>query len=128
MKQVVRTDQAPAPVGPYSQAIVSGGLVFTAGQIAIDPRTNEVIEGDIEAQTRQVLENLGAVLKAAGSDFSHVLKTTVYLHNMDDFPRMNQVYAEYFRENPPARSAVEVRRLPKGVLVEIDCIAGVVEK
>ncbi|RMF61162.1 MAG: RidA family protein, partial [Calditrichaeota bacterium] len=111
---------------PYNQAIVIGNLVFTAGQVAIDPETNQLLEGDIREQTRLVLENLGAVLKAAGSDFSHVIKTTVFLKNMDDFAAMNEVYAEYFQEAAPARSAVEVSRLPKDVLVEIECIAEVI--
>ncbi|NOX38540.1 MAG: RidA family protein [Calditrichaeota bacterium] len=123
MKQVVYTRNAPEPVGPYSQAIVVGQLVFTAGQIAIDPATGALVEGDVKVQTRQVLKNLAAVLEAAGTDLSHVVKTTVFLKRMDDFPLMNEVYAEFFPENPPARSAVEVSRLPKDVLVEIECIA-----
>jgi len=123
MKQVVYSRNAPAPVGPYSQAIVIGHLVFTAGQIAIDPATGELVQKDIKAQTRQVLKNLAAVLEAAGTDLDHVVKTTVFLKRMEDFPYMNEVYAEFFPENPPARSAVEVSRLPKDVLVEIECIA-----
>ncbi len=123
MKQIVHTTEAPAPVGPYNQAVVVDRLVFTAGQIAIDPRTGKLLEGDIKAQTRRVLQNLAAVLKAAGSDLSQVVKTTVFLKNMEDFPRMNEVYAEFFPSDPPARSAVEVSRLPKDVLVEIECIA-----
>ncbi|MCK6619750.1 MAG: RidA family protein [Calditrichaceae bacterium] len=123
MKKIVRTDKAPNPVGPYNQAVVAGNLVFTAGQVAIDPRTNEVLAGGIEEQTRLVLKNLQAILHAAGSDLGKVLKTTVFLKNMNDFPAMNAVYAEFFPENPPARSTVEVGRLPKDVLVEIECIA-----
>lgn len=123
MKKIVNTSQAPAPVGPYNQAVVVGNLVFTAGQIAIDPTTGQFEENDIRKQTRRVLENLKAVLEAAGSDLQHVVKTTVFLKNMDDFAAMNEVYAEYFTENAPARSAVEVARLPKDVLVEIECIA-----
>ncbi len=123
MKKIVNTSQAPAPVGPYNQAVVVGNLVFTAGQIAIDPATGQFEENDIRKQTRRVLENLKAVLEAAGSDLQHVVKTTVFLKNMDDFAAMNEVYAEYFTENAPARSAVEVARLPKDVLVEIECIA-----
>ena len=123
MKKIVNTSQAPAPVGPYNQAVVVGNLVFTAGQIAIDPATGQFEENDIRKQTRRVLENLQAVLEAAGSDLQHVVKTTVFLKNMDDFAAMNEMYAEYFTENAPARSAVEVARLPKDVLVEIECIA-----
>lgn len=125
MKKIVRTDKAPNPVGPYNQAVVAGNLVFTAGQVAIDPRTNQVLAGGIQDQTRLVLQNLQAILHAAGSDFGKVLKTTVFLKNMNDFPAMNAVYAEFFPENPPARSTVEVGRLPKDVLVEIECIAEV---
>jgi len=123
MKKIVRTDKAPNPVGPYNQAVVAGNLVFTAGQVAIDPRTNQVLEGGIQDQTRLVLQNLQAILHAAGSDLGKVLKTTVFLKSMNDFPAMNAVYAEFFPENPPARSTVEVGRLPKDVLVEIECIA-----
>ncbi len=123
MKQRVYTRQAPQPVGPYNQAIVWNGLVFTAGQIALDPATGQLISGDVRQQTHQVLKNLAAVLEAAGSGLDHVLKTTVFLKNMDDFAAMNEVYAAFFKENPPARSAVEVARLPKDVLVEIECIA-----
>jgi len=123
MKKIVKTAKAPNPVGPYNQAIVFNGLVFTAGQIAIDPATNQVTDGDISEQTELVLQNLGAVLKAAGTDFRNVLKTTVFLKNMSDFPAMNDVYGRFFSENSPARSAVEVSRLPKDVLVEIECVA-----
>lgn len=127
MKKIIETKDAPAPVGPYNQAIVSDGIVYTAGQIPIDPKTNTLLTGNVQEQTRLVLENLGAVLKASGSDFKHVLKTTVYLKDMSHFPLMNEVYAEFFSESPPARSAVEVSRLPKDVLVEIDCMAIVEE-
>ncbi len=120
---VIFTEKAPKPVGPYSQAIRSGSFVFTAGQIALDPETNQIIEGDVRAQTRQVLENLRQVLLAAGSDLDRVVKTTVFLKNMDDFAAMNEVYARYFSGHAPARSAVEVARLPKDVLVEIECVA-----
>ncbi len=123
MKKIIRTSDAPDPVGPYNQAVVVGQLVFTAGQIAIDPFTGRLVENDVRKQTRQVLENLKAVLQAAGTDLNHVVKTTVFLKNMDDFAAMNEVYAEYFPEHSPARSAVEVARLPKDVLVEIECIA-----
>lgn len=122
-RQIVSTDKAPAAVGPYSQAVRVNNSIFTAGQIAIDPATGELIEGDIAAQTRQVLRNLSAVLEAAGSSLERVVKTTVFLAKLDDFAAMNQVYAEFFPINPPARSTVEVARLPLGALVEIDAVA-----
>lgn len=121
--EIILTTAAPAPVGPYSQAIAMGGLVFTAGQIAIDPATNAVIEGDVAAQTQLVLENLAAVLAAAGSGLSKVIKTTVFLADMNDFAAMNAVYAEAFAASKPARSCVEAARLPKDVRVEIEAIA-----
>jgi len=123
MKKIVKTDQAPEPVGPYNQAVVAGNLVFTAGQIAIDPVSGELEENDVRKQTRRVIQNLQAVLEAAGSDLSRVVKTTVFLKDMNDFTAMNEVYAEFFTEDAPARSAVEVARLPKDVLVEIECVA-----
>jgi 2-iminobutanoate/2-iminopropanoate deaminase len=123
MKKIVSTSHAPEPVGPYNQAIIIGNLVFTAGQIAINPETGELETRDIKVQTERVIKNLQAVLKAAGSDLASVVKSTVFLKNMDDFALMNEIYGEYFTENPPARSAVEVSRLPKDVLVEIECIA-----
>ncbi len=127
MKKIIKTDQAPNPVGPYNQATVVNGLVYTAGQIAIDPATNEVVHGDVQAQTRLVMSNLKAVLAAAGSDFSHVIKTTIFIKDMNDFAKINSVYAEFFDEaTAPSRSTVEVSRLPKDVLVEIDCIAEVI--
>ena len=123
MKKVV-TENAPAPVGPYNQAIIANGFIFTAGQIAIDPATNEVmLDASISDQTEQVLKNLEAVLLAANSSFERVIKTTVFLQSMDDFTDMNEVYANYFKGITPARSAVEVAGLPKGVKVEIECIA-----
>ena len=124
-KIIVKTEKAPAAIGPYSQGVVAEAtkLVFTAGQIALDPKTGAVVEGDVEIQTRQVLENLQAVLEAAGTGLNQVVKTTVFLKSMEDFPRMNRIYGTYFKENPPARSAVEVARLPKDVLVEIECVA-----
>lgn len=123
-KNTIHTPNAPAPVGPYSQAIEAGGFIFTAGQIPLDPETGKPVHGPVEAQTRQVLENLKAVLEAAGSGLHNVVKTTVFLQDMNDFPYMNAVYEEYFgTENAPARSAVEVARLPKDVDVEIEAIA-----
>lgn len=119
----IRTRNAPEPIGPYSQAIESNGLIFTSGQIAIIPATGELLEGDVTEQTRLVLENLKEVLAATGSGLEQVVKTTIYLKNMDDFPDVNAIYGEYFEQTLPARSTVEVSRLPKNVLVEIDCIA-----
>jgi len=119
----IKTDKAPAPIGPYSQAIESNGLIFTSGQIAIDPKSNTLIEGDVVAQAKQVFENLKAVLEAAGSDLNHVVKTTIFLKNMNDFGQVNEIYAKYFGQAVPARSTVEVARLPKDVLIEVDCIA-----
>jgi len=123
MKKIVKTDRAPAPVGPYSQAVISGKFIFTAGQIAINAENGELERAEIKLQTDQVIRNLRAVLEKAGSELSKVVKTTVFLKNMDDFGAMNEVYARYFTGDPPARSAVEVSRLPKDVLVEIECIA-----
>src|SRR4051794_26545156 len=123
MKQIIATEKAPKAIGPYSQAVVWNGLVFLSGQIPLDPKTGQLIEGDVVAQTERVLENIRAVLEASGSSFDRVLKTTVFLKNMGEFPRMNEVYARYFGENPPARSTVEAARLPRDVQVEIDCIA-----
>ena len=123
MKKIVKTEKAPAPVGPYNQAIISGNFVFTAGQIPIDPETGNLEANDIKIQTKRVIENLRAVLQASGSDLSEVVKTTVFLKDMNDFALMNEVYAQYFSDNSPARSAVEVACLPKDVLVEMECIA-----
>lgn len=123
MKEVIATPKAPQAIGPYSQAIRANGLVFTSGQIALDPTTNQVIAGDIAAQTERVLQNLEAVLAGAGSSLAQVVKTTVFLKNMADFAAMNEVYGRYFGPQPPARSTVEVARLPKDVLIEIDVIA-----
>ena len=123
MKQIITTAQAPKAIGPYSQAVLSNGLAYLSGQIPLDPATNQIVEGDIAVQTQRVLENLKAVLEACGSSLAQVLKTTVYLKDMGEFPRMNEVYARYFPENPPARATVEVARLPRDVGVEIDAIA-----
>ena len=122
-KKRVHTNDAPAAVGPYSQAIRIGDFVFTAGQVALDPASGEMVGNDVAAQTEQVMSNLGAVLAAAGSDLSRVIKTTVFLQSMGDFAAMNAVYARYFPEPFPARSTVEVGALPKGGLVEIESIA-----
>jgi 2-iminobutanoate/2-iminopropanoate deaminase len=129
MRQIIRTDQAPAPVGPYNQAVVaSGKLLFVAGQIPLNPSGELVAPDDISGQTEQVMQNLKAILSEAGTQFSQVVKTTVFLADMNDFAAMNAVYAQYFDEaNAPARAAVEVARLPKDVKVEIECIAIVPE-
>ncbi len=122
-REVVTTDRAPAAIGPYSQAVKVGEMIFVSGQIPIDPATGDIVQGDIKAQTRQVLTNLDAVLKAAGSSLEKAVKTTVYITNMDEFSQVNEVYGEFFTDQPPARACVEVSRLPKGVAVEIDAIA-----
>jgi len=123
MRDVISTEQAPKAIGPYSQAIRAAGMVFTSGQIALDPATQQVIPGDVAAQTDRVLKNLAAVLQASGSSLDKALRCTVFLKNMGDFAAMNEVYGRYFTQAPPARSTVEVARLPKDVLVEIDVIA-----
>lgn len=123
MREVIATEQAPQAIGPYSQAIRAQGLIFTSGQIAIDPATAQVIGGDVSAQTDRVLKNLAAILQASGSSLEKVLRCTVFLKNMGDFSAMNEVYGRYFKQAPPARSTVEVARLPKDVLIEIDVIA-----
>lgn len=122
-RRIVSTPDAPAAIGPYSQAIVHGGLVYCSGQVALDPATKELVPGGVEEQTRQVLANLGNVLTAAGSSFARVLKTNVYLKSMGDFAAMNAVYGQHFSKDAPARATVEVARLPKDALVEIDCVA-----
>ncbi len=122
-KDVVHTAQAPKAIGPYSQAIKAGGLIYCSGQIPLDPATMAVMEGSVGEQTRRVLANLQEVLLAAGSSLEKVVKTTVFLRDMNDFTEMNGVYGEFFKDRPPARSTVQVARLPKDVAVEIDCIA-----
>jgi len=122
-KKVVYTEKAPKPIGPYSQAIIAGDFIFTAGQIPIDPKTNQVVQGDIKEQTRQVFENLKAILEEAGATFDDVVKVTVYMKDLSEFPAMNEVYSEYFKSSPPARTTVEVSRLPRDVKIEIDLIA-----
>jgi len=121
--KIIKSANAPAPIGPYSQAVEYNGLIFTSGQIAIDPKTNQLIEGNVVEQAKQVFENLQAVLEAGASAMDKVLKTTIYLKNMSDFGAVNELYARYFNEALPARSTVEVSRLPKDVLIEVDCIA-----
>jgi 2-iminobutanoate/2-iminopropanoate deaminase len=123
MQQIVASAHAPKAIGPYSQAVVYNGLAYLSGQIPLDPATGQIVEGDITAQTERVLENLRAVLAACGSSLEMVLKTTVYLQDMREFPKMNEVYGRYFTTDPPARSTVEVARLPRDVRVEIDAIA-----
>lgn len=123
MKQVIHTDKAPAAIGPYSQAIQIGQLLFTSGQVPIDPETGAIVEGGIQEQARQSLNNIKAILNAAGTNMGAVLKTTVFLQDMNDFAAMNEVYAQFFQEPYPARSAVQVARLPKDALVEIEAIA-----
>ncbi len=123
MREVIATEQAPQAIGPYSQAIRAQGLIFTSGQIAIDPATAQIIASNVSAQTDRVLKNLSAILQASGSSLDKVLRCTVFLKNMGDFAAMNEVYGRYFQQEPPARSTVEVARLPKDVLIEIDVIA-----
>ena len=121
--KIIKTDKAPAAIGPYSQAVVTGKLVFCAAQIALEPVTGNMVSGGIEEQTRRALDNVKAVLTAAGTSLGKAVKTTVFLKDMNDFAAMNKVYAEYFPENPPARSTVQVARLPKDALVEIEVVA-----
>ncbi len=123
MREVIATDAGPKAIGPYSQAIKANGFVFVSGQIPLDPATQQLVAGDVAAQTERVLQNLSGVLKAAGSSLEKVMKCGVFLKNMSDFAAMNEVYGRYFTQAPPARSTVEVARLPKDVLVEIDVIA-----
>jgi 2-iminobutanoate/2-iminopropanoate deaminase len=123
VKDIVLTDRGPKPIGPYSQAIKANGLLFASGQVALDPRTNEFVAGDIRQQTERVMANIKGVVEASGSNLSHVVKTTVFLKDMNDFAAMNEVYGKFFAVAPPARSTVEVARLPKDALVEIEFIA-----
>jgi 2-iminobutanoate/2-iminopropanoate deaminase len=123
MKETVHTDRAPNPIGPYSQGIKANGFIFLSGQAALDPKSGQLISGDIRQQTERTLENLKGVLEAAGANLNHVVKVTVFLKNLSDFSAMNEVYARYFPKLPPARSTVEAARLPKDALVEIDLIA-----
>jgi 2-iminobutanoate/2-iminopropanoate deaminase len=123
MREIIETAQAPRPIGPYAQAIRANGFIFVSGQIPIDPATGSVSGGDIEAQTRQVMKNLAAILEAAGSGLGNIVKTTVFLANLDEFPRFNQIYGEYLGEAKPARATVQVARLPREVLLQVDAVA-----
>ena len=124
-KQIIHTSDAPQALGPYSQAVRVGDFVFLSGQIPIDPASGKVVEGDIEAQTRRVMENLAAVLRASGASFAEVVKTTIFLADLGHFTKMNEIYGSYFTSEPPARATVQVGALPRGVLIEIDMIAHV---
>lgn len=123
MKKIITTDQAPKAIGPYSQAVDLGDLVFCSGQIPLDPATGQAVEGGIEAQTERVLRNLAGVLKAAGLSMGDVVRTTVFMTDLGEFPKMNEIYARHFPQDPPARSTVQVSALPKGARVEVDAIA-----
>lgn len=122
-KEIISTKEAPAAIGPYSQAVKVGDLVFVSGQIPLDPATGEMVEGDIEAQTKRVMENLRAVLRAAGAGFEHVVRSTIYLTDLGDFAKVNAIYGSYFPSEPPARATVQVAALPRGSKVEIDVVA-----
>ena len=123
MKKIISTNEAPAAVGPYSQAVRAGSMVFCAGQIPLDPKSGQIVSGDIAAQTRRVLDNVTAVLKAEGLTFEHIVKTTIFLTDLNDFQAVNEIYGSYFKQQPPARSTVQVSALPKGAHVEIEVIA-----
>lgn len=123
-KKVIRTDNAPAPIGPYNQAIQYGDMLFVSGQIAIDPATGDLIQGDIQEETHMVMKNLQAVLNEAGMDFSNIIKSSIFIMNMGQFAQINEAYAQYFDADPPARETVQVAGLPKGVNVEISVVAG----
>ena len=125
MREIISTEKAPKAIGPYSQAVIHNGIAYLSGQIPLDPATGHLVEGDIAVQTARVLENVKAVLEASGASLNSVLKTTVFLKDMADFPKMNEVYARYFSANPPARSTVQAAKLPRDVSVEIDAIASV---
>lgn len=123
MKEIISTNKAPAAIGPYSQAVKLGNMIYTSGMIPLVPETMQIVEGGVQQQTRQVLENLKVLLESAGSRLENVIKTTVFIKDMNEFPKINEIYAEYFNSKQPARSTVEVARLPKDVLVEIEVIA-----
>ena len=122
-KKIVKTDTAPKPVGPYSQAVICGGFVFCSGQIALEPGTGVLVDRNVESETARVMENLRAVLEAAGSSLANVVKTTIFLRDIGDFAKVNEVYGSFFEANPPSRSTIQVAALPRGVRVEIECIA-----
>ncbi len=123
MKKIISTNEAPAAIGPYSQAVRSGNFLFCSGQIPLDPKSGQIVSGDIAAQTRRVLDNIAAVLRAEGLAFDSVVKTTIFLTNLGDFQTVNEIYGSYFKQNPPARSTVQVSALPKGANVEIEIVA-----
>jgi len=123
MKKIISTNEAPAAIGPYAQAVRSGSFVFCIGQIPLDPKSGEIVSGDITAQTRRALDNIAALLRAEGLSFDNVVKTTIFLTNLGDFQRVNEIYGSYFKQDPPARSTVQVSALPKGANVEIEVIA-----
>jgi 2-iminobutanoate/2-iminopropanoate deaminase len=123
MKKIISTSEAPAAIGPYSQAVRNGNFLFCSGQIPLDPKSGQIVPGDIATQTRRVLDNVGAVLKAEGLNFENIVKTTIFLTNLDDFQTVNEIYGSYFKQEPPARSTVQVSALPKGAKVEIEVIA-----
>ena len=122
-KNIIQTSEAPEPLGPYSQAVSSGKMLFVSGQIPLDPQTGELVTGNIEEETKMVMRNIQAILQAGGTDFSRVVKCSIFVKDLNDFSRINQVYGDYFPQQPPARETVEVNRLPKDVNVEISCIA-----
>jgi len=122
-KRIVRTEQAPQAIGPYSQAVVGGGFVYVAGQLALDPRTGQLVPGDVRIQTKRVMENIKAILEGAGSSLDRVVKTTVFLRDLNDFGAMNEIYGSYFQEDPPARSTFQVAKLPRDGAVEIEAVA-----
>jgi 2-iminobutanoate/2-iminopropanoate deaminase len=122
-KRIVRTEQAPQAIGPYSQAVVGGGFVYVAGQLALDPRTGQLVPGDVRIQTKRVMENIRAILESAGSSLDRVVKTTVFLRDLNDFGAMNEIYGSYFQEDPPARSTFQVAKLPRDGAVEIEAVA-----
>ncbi len=123
MKKAIKTDKAPAPIGPYNQAVMAGNTLYVSGQIPLNPANGELVKGDVKEQTQMVMENLKAILKEAGMDFSNVVKCSIFISDMKDFPKINEVYGGYFTETPPARETVQVAGLPLGVDVEISCIA-----
>jgi 2-iminobutanoate/2-iminopropanoate deaminase len=123
MKEIVKTDKAPRAIGPYSQAVIYDNIVYISGQIALNPETMEIVDGGIESQTKRVMDNLEAILVESKSDFSKVIKCSIFLADMDDFVKVNEIYGSYFKTDPPARETVAVKTLPKNVLVEISCIA-----